>query len=224
MDGARSRPLWPSLIVLVGTVAVVAVVLLAVADRTPEPLAEGGSTVTTEASPTTGAPTPAEPTPAEPTPAEPTPGPTRPATSPPATVDGDPGPTADPTSPVPDVTVDILNETQVAGLAGRAAKVLVETGWQVGLVDNSALGAPSTTVYVPAGLEAEADELTRAFPALTRTRPTFEGLDPDRLTIVLAQPDAEFVVAAMEATTRTATGGIASASRSEPAAGDLASR
>jgi hypothetical protein len=224
VDGARSRPLWPSLIVLVGTVAVVAVVLIAVADRTADPLAEVGGDVTTQASPTAAPPTPAEPTPAEPTPAEPTPGPSSAPPSPPATVDGDPGATADPTSPVPDVTVDVLNETQVAGLAGRAAEVLVETGWQVGLVDNSALAAPSTTVYVPAGLEAEADALTRAFPALTRTRPTFEGLDPSRLTIVLAQPDAEFVVAAMEATTRSATGGLASASRSGLAAGDLASR
>lgn len=213
MDGARSRPLWPSLIVLVGTVAVVAVVLLSVADRAPDPLADTGD-VSVEASPTVAPPVSVEPTPEA----------TGPAGSPPATAEGDPLASASPTVPVPDVSVDVLNETQIAGLAGRAAEALEQSGWQVGLIDNSALGAPATTVYVPDGLEAQAEALTSAFPALTRTRPTFEGLDPARLTIVLAQPDAEFVVAAMEASTPAATGGLASASRSAPAAGDPASR
>lgn len=214
MDGVRSRPLWPSLIVLVGTVAVVAVVLLAVADRAPDPLADGVGEVAMEPTPTTSPPPSVAPTPEA----------NSSATSPPATPDSDPEASDSPTATVPSVTVDVLNETLVTGLAGRAADVLAATGWQVGLIDNSALGAPSTTVYVPTGLEAEAEALLDAFPALTRTRPTFEGLDPGRLTIVLAEPDAEFVVAAMEATTRAPTGGIASASRFASSGGAQASR
>lgn len=95
--------------------------------------------------------------------------------------------------------MDVLNQAGVTGLAGRTAAVLAEGGWTVGRVDDATLGAPSTTLYVPVGLEPEADAFLDAFPPVQRTRPAFEGLAVDGLTLVLAQPDAEQVVAALQA-------------------------
>lgn len=188
MDRAGGRPLWPTLIVLVGTVAAVALVLASVADRTPQPLAEGGDATAVPSSPsaTSAAPTPTP---------EPSDSPS-PSPSPSAS----PTPAATPS----EIPVDVLNQTLVEGLAGRAAVVLSDAGWTVGQIENTALGAPSTTVYVPTGLEDDADLLLDAFPMLTRTRPAFEGLNPAALTLVLAEPDAERVVALMEQTTTSA--------------------
>ena len=192
MDRAGGRPLWPTLIVLVGTVAAVALVLASVADRTPEPLAEGGDATAVPSSPSATSAAPM-PTP-------------QPSDSPAVSPSPSPSPSAlpTPTTPPSDVPVDVLNQTLVEGLAGRAAAVLSDAGWAVGQIENTALGAPSTTVYVPTGLEDDADLLLDAFPMLTRTRPAFEGLNAAALTLVLAEPDAERVVALMEQTTTSA--------------------
>ncbi|MGA7690464.1 MAG: LytR C-terminal domain-containing protein, partial [Jiangellales bacterium] len=95
--------------------------------------------------------------------------------------------------------VDVLNQTLTEGLAGRAARVVEQRGWRVERIDNATLGTPATTVYVPVGLEAAGEAFLQVFPEVTRTRPAFEGLAVDRLTLVLAEPDALGVVTAMEA-------------------------
>jgi hypothetical protein len=94
--------------------------------------------------------------------------------------------------------VDVLNQTTVGGLAARAAEAIEDSGWQVALVDNTSLGAPATTLYVPAGLEDAAQAFLDQFDAVTRDRPTFIGLPEDVLTLVLAEPDAATVVASLE--------------------------
>ena len=107
---------------------------------------------------------------------------------------------------------DGLLETMRAQL-GRAAEALSSVGWTTGRIDNAALGTPSTTVYVPPGLDDQAALLLDGFPALTRTRPAFEGLALDALTLVLAEPDASSVVEQME---QRATGDVPIASQSAP--------
>jgi hypothetical protein len=181
-------PVWTTLLVVVGSLAVVALALVALSDRTagesePEAMDTPAATPSPVASATPTASTSATPVPS----GEPTPGP-------------DFDPTATPAaSPVPLVTVDVLNQSGVSELAGRTSAVLADAGWSVGRVDNATLGSPSSTLYVPDGLEAAADAFVAQFAAVTRTRPAFEGLVVDGLTLVLAQPDAQAVVQALEA-------------------------
>lgn len=172
------RPRWTTAMVVLGTVALVALLVYGLGDRT-EPAA--APTATPGEAGATASPTPT------------------PAATPSPTGTPTPTPTATPT-PSPEVRapVAVLNQTTVAGLAGRAAAVLERDGWEVPLVDDAALGVPSTTLYVPSGLEDAAETFQADFPAVTRSRPAFEGLAPGQLTLVLAVPDAEAVVSALE--------------------------
>jgi hypothetical protein len=94
--------------------------------------------------------------------------------------------------------IEVFNGTALAGLASRASTALGSIGWSVTRVDNAAFGTVATTLYVPSGLGEAAETLLRDVPEITRVRPAFEGLSPEALTLVLAQPDAEDVVAALE--------------------------
>ncbi len=200
MTGDPRPPVWPTVLVVLGTLSVVALVLVTAGLQSS--VRSGPDTAATtpgstpSAVPTTGP----EPT------TDPTGSPSATATGA-ATADADATPeeTPEPTG-VPDgatpapvtSSVDVLNQTLTEGLAGRAAVVVDQRGWPVERIDNATLGTPATTVYVPTGLEAVGDAFAAAFPEVTRTRPAFEGLAPDRLTLVLAEPDARTVVAAME--------------------------
>jgi len=170
-------PLWTTLLVVAGSVALVAIALYVLADRTQVGDFSLDARETAAASPRPSVPASPEPT----------------ATAAPTSTAA-PSPTAQ----VPSVSVDVLNQTTVAGLAGRAGAALGAVGWEVGRVDSAALGSPSSTLYVPAGQEAAAAAFTDQFRAVSRTRPAFEGLAVDRLTLVLAQPDAELLVASLE--------------------------
>jgi hypothetical protein len=179
--------------VVLGTLSVVAVVFVALGLQSA---VESGSDATTTPAPTAASPaTPSAEATVRPTPEVAA----TPSLSPSAT--GAP----DLASPAPGTSsLDVLNQTVTEGLAGRAAVAVEQRGWQVERIDNATLGTPATTVYVPVGLEAVGAAFVRDFPEVTRTRPAFEGLAVDRLTLVLAEPDALTVVAAMEATDETA--------------------
>ena len=198
MTGDSRPPVWPTVLVVLGTLSVVALVLVTAglqsSLRSGSDLAATTPGSTPSAVPTTGP----EPTPA------PTPSPSATGA---ATADADATPAEAPEStgvpegatPAPVTSgVDVLNQTLTEGLGGRAAVVVDQRGWSVEQIGNATLGTPATTVYVPTGLEAVGDAFVATFPEVTRTRPAFEGLAPDRLTLVLAEPDAGTVVAAME--------------------------
>ena len=170
-------PLWTTLLVVLGSLGMVALVLYAVGDRTSVLDEPAMSDAAAESS----------------TPPGPAPTPTASVS---ATTGPSPTATATP-SPVV-ATVDVLNETAIEGLAARAAEALSAAGWPVGQVDNAIFGPPSSTLYVPADLQSAADSFVEAFPVVTRTRPSFDGLATDALTLVLADPDAEAWVAALE--------------------------
>lgn len=172
-------PAWTTLLVVLGTIGIVGGLLFAFADRTqiPDPLADAAGT---------GTPT-----------VEPTSSPSPSGESPAAPGDGSPTPTPSPTVSPEIELVDVLNQTDQAGLAGRAATVVADAGWPVRTIDNAAFGAPSTTLYVPEGLQGAGDDFADAF-SIPRTRPAFEGLPVDALTLVLAEPDALDVVVEME--------------------------
>jgi hypothetical protein len=183
-DG-QTRPLWPTVFVVLGSLALVGFFVYSLGDRA-DPAALGDQAVP-------------EVSPSVPPSPEPSPGPTGGPTPGPAASPEPPPPT--PTPPVPPrvlVPVAVLNQTAVPGLAVRSAAVLEADGWEVVTVGDASLGAPATTLYVPVGLDAAAESFVAAFPAVVRSRPAFAGLPPGQLTLVLAEPDAESVVAALE--------------------------
>lgn len=183
MSAPRTRrPLWPTLLVVVGSAALVALFLSTMGartDSTPEaaatdsPAASAAPSPSATAQPSDGAAEPTE-----------QPGPT-----------STPQPTVDPELLAP---VVVVNQTDVEGLGARAAAAIEAGGWPIDAVESADVNAPSTTLYVPAGLEPQAQAFLEAFPAVDRQRPAFEGLASQGLTLVLAEPDALSVVEALE--------------------------
>lgn len=194
--------MWTTLLVVVGTVALVASVLYSVGNRVAGD-SSGEPTVTAATEPLPTGTAVVTPTPTLPALARPE------ATSAPIPSAGLPSEVPEP-NPAVVVDVEVLNQTSRSGLAARAGEAIGEAGWPVARVDNAILGSPATTLYVPVGLEAAADSFVRSFPAVTRTRPAFEGLPPTALTLVLAEPDGEEVVVALE------TAGLGAPSGGEP--------
>jgi LCP family protein required for cell wall assembly len=78
------------------------------------------------------------------------------------------------------VTVDVLNGTTVAGLAGRNAAALRAAGFVVNTVD-STHGATATAVEYPAGQQAAAKAVAAAVPGATLN----ETPSVQRVTVVL---------------------------------------
>jgi hypothetical protein len=88
----------------------------------------------------------------------------------------------------PDVYVEVYNNTTITGLAASTAAQLQDGGWQVVGVDNWRGDIPSSTVYYPAGMEAEADQLADTL-GFSRVRGAVAPMKFDRLTVILT-PDA----------------------------------
>lgn len=84
--------------------------------------------------------------------------------------------------------VAILNGADVAGLAGATQLRLQDGGWDVVEIGDYRGEASETTVYYPPGLEAAARELSAQFPEVGVVEPIDSDLPEDRLTVVLG-PD-----------------------------------
>ncbi|MDQ4006584.1 MAG: LytR C-terminal domain-containing protein [Actinomycetota bacterium] len=84
----------------------------------------------------------------------------------------------------PDVYIEVYNNSSVSGLAASTAADLQDGGWQVVGVDNWYGAIPASTVYYPAGMEAEADELAQTL-GLSRVRGAVAPMKFDRLTVIL---------------------------------------
>lgn len=171
----RLQRLWPSLVALVGTVAVVLALLWYFGDDTedssPDDAAAGD--VTEE-----------DPAATEPPATDPPPGTEAPTDAPTE------APTDEPTAPVtadPEVRepLGVLNQTDEAGLEERASERFQEGGWEVAAVSEFTGNVPETTVYVPEGMEEAADALVAQFPEIGRVMPNVEPFNDTRLVIVL---------------------------------------
>lgn len=172
----RLQRLWPSLVALVGTVAVVLALLWYfgddVEDSGPDDVAAGDTDGT-------------EPPDTEPPATEP------PATEPPPTD----APTDDPTEPSEPITADpdiveplgVLNQTGESGIEEQASERFQDGGWEVAAMSEFTGTVPETTVYVPEGMEEAAEALVEQFPEIGRVRPTVEPFNDTRLVIVLAE-------------------------------------
>ncbi|MGH3367021.1 MAG: LytR C-terminal domain-containing protein [Nocardioidaceae bacterium] len=89
---------------------------------------------------------------------------------------------------VPDVYVEVYNNSAITGLAASTAARLQDGGWQIVGVDNWYGAIPASTVYYPSGLSAEAHQLARAL-GVRRVRGAVSPMKFDRLTVILT-PDA----------------------------------
>ncbi|MGH8775490.1 MAG: LytR C-terminal domain-containing protein [Jiangellaceae bacterium] len=161
--------LWPSLVALLGTVAVVVGLLFLFGGD------DGGTAddaAADEAGATTAAPTgAATTTPENTTPAEP-------VTAPPEVRE----------------RVGILNDTDIAGLASQAQERLEAGGWEVPAIDTYTSGDVSeTTVFYPEGMQEAAEALAAQFPEIAGVEPRLPNLTSDWLVLIVAEDYAEAI-------------------------------
>jgi hypothetical protein len=93
---------------------------------------------------------------------------------------------AQPTAGVPQVYVEVYNNTSISGLAASTGAELQDAGWQVVGVDNWYGDIPASTVYYPDGLAAEAHQLAEEL-GVERVRGAVPPMRFDRLTVILTE-------------------------------------
>ena len=81
--------------------------------------------------------------------------------------------------------VVVLNQSGRTGLGRKVSDTLTAAGWTVVAVGNFRGSVPATTVYYPAGDEADAAALAAVLPGTDRIRPRFGNLSTTRLTVVV---------------------------------------
>jgi hypothetical protein len=107
----------------------------------------------------------------------------------------EPTPTRKPEKQKPDkpridrskVYVEVYNNSNVTGLAGRIAARTSDAGWQVVGADNWYGTITATTVYYPRRLREEARLLALDL-GIDRTAPAVDPMRLDRLTLILTGP------------------------------------
>jgi hypothetical protein len=164
----RLDRVWPSLVALLGTAAVVGGLLVLFGeDVGPD---DDADTVA-QTSPTATAEPTAEGSP------------------------GSDGPPPTPVTAAPELRepVGILNATDVTGLARRAQERLEAGGWEVPVVDTYSQALASTTVYYPDGLQESAEALAAQFPEITQVEPTLPNLTTQWLVLVVGDDYVEVV-------------------------------
>ncbi|MDQ4052102.1 MAG: LytR C-terminal domain-containing protein [Actinomycetota bacterium] len=97
--------------------------------------------------------------------------------------------TARPKPPKPEIKrgeiyVEVYNNSNIAGLAGRVAEKATGAGWKVVGSDNWVGTIPATTVYHPKRLKEEA-ELLALDLGIKRTYLAVAPMKLDRLTVIL---------------------------------------
>jgi LytR cell envelope-related transcriptional attenuator len=162
----RLDRVWPSLVALLGTVAVV-LGLLTVFGNDGAPASDDAAALGT------GTPAPTSAVGTAPAPETPT----APVTAP-AELRSE---------------VGILNGTDVEGLASNAQETLEAGGWPVPAVDTYSGDIEVTTVFYPPGQEESAQALAAQFPEIKAVEPTIPGLTSIRLVLILADDYAAAV-------------------------------
>lgn len=84
---------------------------------------------------------------------------------------------------VPDTLVEVYNNSGIAGLAADKSAFLQGAGWKVAGADNWYGDIPANTVYYPAELKADAEQLAKALH-IKRLRPAVAPMQFDRLTVI----------------------------------------
>lgn len=204
-DGTFLRRAWPSIVALVGTVAVVIGLLFLFGDDgsggddntvAGDDAASGDEALTDEEN-TDGDGATEDPD-TEPTDDGSGDG----ATSGDADESGEGAGTSPPTpveAPAELRTpVGILNATDIAGLAAGAQERFIEGGWEVPVTTNYSGEVEGTTVYYPTDeLRESAEALQAQFPEIrfVEPRPSDSNLTTERILVILAEDYAEAVEA-----------------------------
>lgn len=89
-----------------------------------------------------------------------------------------------PVPPARTATVDVYNNSAVTGLAAQTSAALRGLGWTVGNEDNWYGDIPENTVYYPAALADQAEQLA-ADLGVARVRPAVSPMSFERLTLIL---------------------------------------
>ena len=84
---------------------------------------------------------------------------------------------------VPQVFVEVYNNSGITGLAAEKAAILQGSGWNVAATDNWYGDIPENTVYYPDGLRAEALQLAKVVD-ITRLHAAVSPMQFDRLTVI----------------------------------------
>ena len=86
------------------------------------------------------------------------------------------------------LSLDVLNDSRISGLAHRAAGQFSAAGWVVAVVGNFSGGrdVPATTVFFPDGAQAAAQQLAAHF-GIDRVLPAPSFLSASHLSVVLAR-------------------------------------
>jgi hypothetical protein len=165
----RFDRMWPSLVALLGTAALVTGLLVLFGEN-----GGPGSDAETVAGSTQS-----------PSPEPPAEGSAPPSDGPPPT----------PVTAPPDLRgpVGILNGTDVTGLARSAQERLEAGGWEVPVIDTYSQGLATTTVFYPDGLQESAEALADQFPEITQVEPTIPNLTTQWLVLVVGDDYVEAV-------------------------------
>ena len=91
---------------------------------------------------------------------------------------------AEPTVKRGDVYIDVYNNSNITGLAGRTAERIGSAGWQVVGSDNWYGTIPATTIYYPERLRDAADLLSKDL-GIERVLPAIDPMSMDRLTLIV---------------------------------------
>jgi hypothetical protein len=157
---------FPSPLVILSVIAVAMAGIAFVATRGGEPAEREITTISRDESPT------ATPESSTPPPSTDPPEPTKP-----------PEPAVDRAK----VYVEVYNNSNINGLAGRVAAEASNAGWQVVGSDNWYGTIPASTVYFPERLRRQA-ELLALDLGIQRTAPAVDPMRLDRLTVILTGP------------------------------------
>ncbi|MGH3499164.1 MAG: LytR C-terminal domain-containing protein [Nocardioidaceae bacterium] len=87
----------------------------------------------------------------------------------------------------PNASVDVFNNAGITGLAASTSARLTNGGWTVTGSDNWYGNIPTTTVYYPSGMAAQAHLLATQL-GVHRVRPEVAPMKTDRLTLILTGP------------------------------------
>ncbi|HET6561791.1 MAG TPA: LytR C-terminal domain-containing protein [Marmoricola sp.] len=83
-----------------------------------------------------------------------------------------------------EVYIDVYNNSNVTGLAGRTSERIGSAGWQVVGSDNWYGTIPATTIYYPERLRDAAELLSKDL-GIERVQPAIDPMSMDRLTLIL---------------------------------------
>lgn len=83
-----------------------------------------------------------------------------------------------------EVYIDVYNNSNITGLAGRTSDRISGAGWQVVGSDNWYGTVPTTTIYYPPRLKEAAQMLSKDL-GIDRLQPSVTPMNMDRLTVIL---------------------------------------